>query len=495
MKFALPALVLGALTLTACDSTVPSVEGELASAPAALTAASATIGAPSVDGQTADPVSRLVLTTKGALSASARQNIEALGGTVVFSHKIGFTIVDGLDAAASEDLLAVSGVEAVETDVTIQRDPVVDELEAVEAGGQSPAGAFFYGLGYQWHMDAIGAPTAWAAGRTGSSNVTVAIIDSGLDDTHADLVGRVDASRSRSFLPAGEFDYLIGDVLFPSYPDYADFNSHGTHVGATVASNGIVGAGVTEDVTLLGIKVCRYNNSCSGSAIIAGLLYAADNGADVANMSLGGTFDKSDVASGGFPGYVGFLNRTFNYASRQGMTIVVSAGNSAADLDHDGDSYKTYCSTPATLCVSATGPQASDDIRVGPFYDVTAPARYTNYGRSAINVAAPGGDSKGFVWAACSSSRVTITPTPTGNRISRSSCTTSKTFITAKAGTSMASPHVSGLAALLVENYGRNPSQIQNRIQQTAEDLGQRGTDPFYGKGYINVPAALGLDV
>ena len=365
------------------------------------------------------------------------------------------------------------------------------ELEAVEAGVESPADAFFYGLGYQWNMDAIGAPTAWAAGRTGSPDVTVAIIDSGLDDTHADLVGRVDASRSRSFLPEGELDYVIGDVLFPSYPDYADFNSHGTHVGATVASNGVVAAGVTEDVTLMAIKVCRYNNSCSGSAIIAGLLYAADNGADVANMSLGGTFDKSDVASGGFPGYVGFLNKTFNYASRQGMVIVVSAGNSGLDLDHDGDSYKTYCTTPATFCVSATGPQATDDIRVGPFYDVKAPASYTNYGRSAINVAAPGGDSNGYVWAACSSSRVLVVD----GFIRRSNCTQSKTYITAKAGTSMASPHVSGLAALLVEDYGRNPSRVQNRMQQTAEDLGQRGTDPFYGKGYINVPAALGLDV
>ena len=481
------ALLLGALALSACDSAVPDANSP-ASSPAVATA-SAAAAAPSVEGLTADPSPRLVLTTKGALSAQAQQDIEALGGAVVFSHEIGFTIVDGLTTEASDDLLAVAGVDGVEDDNVIVRDPVREGLEAVDAGVESPADAFFYGLGYQWNMDAIGAPAAWAAGRTGSSDVTVAIIDSGLDDTHLDLQGRVDASRSRSFLPEGELDYVIGDVLFPSYPDYADFNSHGTHVGATVASNGIVAAGVTEDVTLMAIKVCRYSNSCSGSAIIAGLLYAADNGADVANMSLGGTFDKSDVASGGFPGYVGFLNKTFNYASRQGMTIVVSAGNSAADLDHDGDSYKTYCTTPATFCVSATGPQATDNIRTGPFYDVKAPASYTNYGRSAINVAAPGGDSNGFVWAACSSSRVVVVD----GFIRYSNCTASKGFITAKAGTSMASPHVAGLAALLVEDYGRNPSRIQNRMQQTADDLGQRGTDPFYGKGYINVPGALGI--
>ena len=83
--------------------------------------------------------------------------------------------------------------------------------------------------------------------------------------------------------------------------------------------------------------------------------------------------------------------------------------------------------------------------------------------------------------------------TVSGGFIVPSICTTSKTFITAKAGTSMAAPHVSGLAALLVEDYGRSPSRIKNRMQQTADDLGQSGTDPFYGKGRINGARALGL--
>jgi subtilisin family serine protease len=159
---------------------------------------------------------------------------------------------------------------------------------------------------------------------------------------------------------------------------------------------------------------------------------------------------------------------------------VVAAGNSALDLDHDGNNYETFCNTPSTICVAATGPESELSVN-GPWTNVDAHATYSNYGRSAISVAAPGGNNASFVWAACSTTSL-IVP----------ACQTANIFILGAQGTSMAAPHVSGAAALLVQQLGRNPAQIRARLQQSADDLGQPGTDPFYGKGRLNVARAVG---
>ena len=421
----------------------------------------------------------------GGIPAGFQASVASLGGTVVFAHQgVGLAAVSGLSDAAAQTLRGQSGVRDVIADVVLEMDPVTPSDAEVASAVESPANpaaAFFFAR--QWHMRVIGAHTAWAAGRVGSPAVKVGVLDTGIGYTHADLAGRVDLALSRSFLPAEDARV---QALFPGAHNVADLHYHGTHTASTIASNGLAAAGVTSGVTLVGLKVCgagvapSWRGSCPSSAVLPAILYAADQGLDVINMSLGGRFNRRDAAGGGGPSFIATVAKVMNYAHRKGTTVVVSAGNDNVDLDHDGNGYKTYCSAPTVICVSATGPTAQAGTN-GPWTNIDAKASYSNYGRSSVNVAGPGGNGASSVWAACSTFSLAVPVCRTG------------TFVVGIQGTSMAAPHVAGTAALLVEDLGRSPAQIRARIQQSADDLGEVGTDPIYGKGRLNVARALGL--
>jgi subtilisin family serine protease len=158
--------------------------------------------------------------------------------------------------------------------------------------------------------------------------------------------------------------------------------------------------------------------------------------------------------------------RAFNYAHRKGTLVVVAAGNESIDLDHDRNC--TRCTaTRRTSSAPATGRMR---IRV-----------YSNYGRPRS--ASPHRAARsGTIWAACSRTSLLVPFCQDYDEV------------LGLMGTSMAAPHVSGLAALLVEDVGHGkPSQVKARLLQSAEDLGEPGTDPFYGRGRISVPRALDL--
>jgi hypothetical protein len=425
--------------------------------------------------------SYLVRTSGNRFPAGFAAKVAALGGSVTFAHESGIGAVSGLTPAAAAELATLAGVAAVDDDdfiVVEQTDMLLTEAADVTvASPDLPGTAVLFPR--QWNMRQIEADVAWAAGRLGEPTTKVGIIDTGLGYTHLDLVGRVDLVLSKSFVPA---DDARVQANFPGAHPVADLRGHGTHVGATVTSNAVAAAGVTSGLTLVGLKVCDVFGACPTSAILEAILYAVDNNLPVVNISLAGGYQRRELsgAGGTGPSFIATINSVFNYAYRKGTTVVVAAGNGVVDMDHDRNGYQTFCSAPHVICVSATGPTAQESP-TGPWTAPDTPAPYTNFGRSAISVAAPGGVGAAAVFSACS--RFSL-----ANPACRAAV-----LATAQNGTSSAAPHVAALAALISEDVGHNPAKIRARLQQSADDLGAPGTDPYYGKGRINVRKALGL--
>lgn len=408
-----------------------------------------------------------VLAVSNGAYATVARRIADLGGTMVRGHEgAGIILASGLSSDAAAALSSMGGVRAMIEDQWIQGAPLPPDLQVESATATTTSGdptdAYFWGR--QWDMRVIHADDAWDAGYGGSPSVTVAIIDTGIDPYHQDLAGLVDWDRSIAFVAS----------VNPLGPPWGDDYFHGTHVAGTVASNGLGTWGVAPQTTLVAVKVCNSAGSCPLGAIFSGILYAADIGANVGNLSLGGFIAKNETGGGQLSA---IYNQVVDYATRKGMLVVAAAGNDGVDLDHLGRDYHagSYTGVPCeagnAVCVSATGPL---DVIAG----------YSNYGVSAVNVAAPGGDGAsvgslyGEVIAPCSTLTVLSGLAP---------CTTSPTYYVWAQGTSMAAPHVTGAAALLAAMGLTNPAALVTALQQTADDLGKTGTDPLYGKGRINV--------
>ena len=458
---------LALAALAACSSDQPTAP-RAASAPARNAEASA-------------PTSRhLFVFAEQSVPADFAERVAAVGGSVEKTFPgMGIAAVQGLSAEAAQSLGASADVASWNQDVALTLDPPASELNAeqssADVGGSvsDPTTATFYPR--QWHLRQIGADKAWAAGKRGSRNVKVGILDTGIDYQHADLAGLVDLHLSRSFVPS---DDPVVAATFPGAHPVADLHYHGTHVAATVASNAIAAAGVTSNVTLVGLKVLSRTGSGDSFQTLSAIEYAADAGLDVINMSLGIAVPLSLEQYGWFNE---MIDRAMEYAFRKGVVVVVSAGNENMNLDAIGDNFKAYCTATTLTCVSATGPTARSTVN-GPWTAPDAKASYSNFGVTHISVAAPGGNGVSSVTAACSGFSLNVPVCRTG------------TFVLGLNGTSMASPHAAGLAALLVEQVGkRQPGLVRQRLQQSAADLGKRGADPIYGKGRIDVAKALGL--
>lgn len=314
----------------------------------------------------------------------------------------------------------------------------------------------------QWGLNAISVQAAWQKGIVGAG-VVVAVLDTGINYRHPDLAPNY----------VGGYDFVNLDN------DPMDDEFHGTHVSGIVAAadNSIGVLGVAPSAKLMGVKVLNRFGRGSIGWIVAGILYAVNNGADVINMSFSSAFHRNgmpdqnlganDVAE------IAFLwNRVTTYAHRQNVLLVASAGNDNLNRNHDGNLLVLPADAPHVIAVSATGPlNWFEDEST----DLDVPAYYTNYGQSAIDFAAPGGNVNWNIY-------------PNGPWYYDMVFSTFPTGWGWMSGTSMAAPHVSGVAALLIgyHNFTLSPSQVESILRQSSDDLGKPGKDEWFGYGRVN---------
>lgn len=332
-----------------------------------------------------------------------------------------------------------------------------------------------------WGLDAVNAPESWDDGNRGAG-VVVAVLDGGFVLDHPDFPAY---TLPVSFVP---YESVIYD--FSLDPDGF---SHGSHVAGIIAApdNGFGITGVAPDVTIMPVKVLTDYSSGAFSWVISGIYYAAINDADIINMSLGvGIPQAYRDGSGNFAHEIAALrvamSKAVRFAYNQGTTVIVAAGNEGRNLDADKDMIMIPADMPHAISISALGPEG---WAFDPTTNLDTLAIYSNYGRSGIDFGAPGGDYEFFLQ---------------DQDAALSACVVERTvdlciyfdFVLSlnwygyewAAGTSMAAPHASGIAALIIAQNGGSmrPARVKTQMQRLADDLGQPGHDPIYGAGRVS---------
>jgi len=376
----------------------------------------------------------------GTLSAAVEQLNQTLGTEVIYTSPFAwFKVLQIPEGKTVAEMVNVYSEQAIVE---------YAEPNYIRHAAWSPNDPLYP---YQWHFAQINLGAAWdldtiAPLYGGDPSIIVAIIDTGV--AYETYDGYVQAPDLASTTFTGGYDFVNNDA----HPN--DDNCHGTHVCGTIAqstNNGEGVAGIAFNTVIMPIKVLP-----GGIAEEAdGIYYATDNGANIINLSLSG------------PGTSITEENAVAYAYNHGVTIICAAGN---DYETGNDpeypaAYDDYC-----IAVGATR------------YD-QAHAPYSNTG-SYLDIAAPGGDitvdqnDDGYADGVLQQTFAEGDPTDFGYYFLQ--------------GTSMACPHVAGVAALiLAENPSFTPDQVRQALESTATDLGDAGRDDVYGWGLLNAAAAV----
>lgn len=441
-------------------------------------------------------------------NGSANSDVNRAGGSVVATYpQIDVVIAESDDPDFAEDmdrLRSVEGVAAVGSVVASASgfgfdgsSHGLDNVPVTDTDTFSPL---------QWYAQRIKAPEAHAI-TGGSPEVTVGVIDTGVDATHPDLDGNVDASRSVS---------CVSGAPNPDPAAWNDDSGHGTNVAGIIAAeaNGQGIVGIAPRVKLAVIKASVRSGASDiflADAVICSLVWAADHGVDVANNSYSvdsaltaGTtsFCRADNAQ---RTVIKAVSRAVAYAERRNVTMIASAGNNGLDMAapaFDGCS-RLPSGLPGVLTVSSIG--MMDRLAAGP---------PSNYGLGYVDLTAPGGDFMQGVPPA----GLILGPWPASMQVPRLLCDPcagpGAAFYRYFAGTSQAAAQVSGAAALVVSKFGKdkwwkpgggtmNPDRVSLILRQTADPLpcpadarcvSKNDENGFFGKGVVNALRAVTRD-
>ncbi|MBS3913182.1 MAG: S8 family serine peptidase [Bacteroidetes bacterium] len=413
----------------------------------------------------------IIEASKGKSLSDIVSDAQAEGATVIrVQRQLGFVVVESTASGFLSAMGSKASVGTITPSYDVKWTPSTNPHELDKSRITIPKSHItntnpFFPL--QWSHLAINTHDAWARGQKGNG-ARVAVVDGGFFPNHPDIINNVNLVLSRNF--------VVGETLEQAYDDFG----HGTHCAGIIAAedNDIGTVGVAPEAELILVKVLADAGYGSFEDVCAGIVYAADQGVDIISMSLGAeiprTWKGENVNETRYiRDLINFVKRAVSYATDHGVTVIVAAGNSGINPTASGF-LASPVGAPGSLGVSALGPRGWG---LNPLTNLDEVASYTNYGTDIVEFSGSGGDFTQYpneLWFL--------------DLVLSTSGAADYYFA---AGTSMATPQVAGVAALIVGKYGKmKPAQLKTKLIGCVDDLGAVGRDAYYGHGRINAEKA-----